>query len=612
MKSRGLKALSKGLEFSQLEILPWAEARIFLPRSVSPTQYGPYRSLNAPWQVEPLQEIANDENESVVLIKANGVGGSTIGTVSLCYFIDQDPGAAIWVSATQDLIKDYSRDTLFPILRNVTGIDEDALNDRTTASTYEVRLPAMTLLLGWGGSEGKGEQKHVRFLYLDEFEIYPDMVSKFEARTTRQFNSRKIYITKPRFEDGISSKKYHETDQREWHWSCLKCNAPLPLKFKGHVAFEKFYHATGEPDWGRIFKTVRFVCPNCAHEHFESDELHNHIINRERSRWIPQRPDANKDLTRKKVGFRWNAMLLHLIDGIPAWQKITQEFIQAEDIFTRTGLILDLQDFIFKRMGEWWKEGQQHEKKALSLSAYSIKDPVSAEWDEIALTVDTQETHYWWMACGWKYTGAARLLGCGMFLDEGEILAKQKELGLRGPQYVFVDAAWSPGRRVQKMCARHDWTALVGTDRDGFDHITNRKDHRGNPVIIRKIYSREKHIDVGIGTREAGRAFCAQYDFASDVCEGMVQERLDRKELNFEIPEDVPKEFREHMVGVHREPVTVRSTGEKKWIWKTVGPNHLRDCLKEQIVFAAMAKCITIDVQQGESNAKERQDALRS
>ena len=417
MKSRGLKALSKGLEFSQLEILPWAEARIFLPRSVSPTQYGPYRSLNAPWQVEPLQEIANDENESVVLIKANGVGGSTIGTVSLCYFIDQDPGAAIWVSATQDLIKDYSRDTLFPILRNVTGIDEDALNDRTTASTYEVRLPAMTLLLGWGGSEGKGEQKHVRFLYLDEFEIYPDMVSKFEARTTRQFNSRKIYITKPRFEDGISSKKYHETDQREWHWSCLKCNAPLPLKFKGHVAFEKFYHATGEPDWGRIFKTVRFVCPNCAHEHFESDELHNHIINRERSRWIPQRPDANKDLTRKKVGFRWNAMLLHLIDGIPAWQKITQEFIQAEDIFTRTGLILDLQDFIFKRMGEWWKEGQQHEKKALSLSAYSIKDPVSAEWDEIALTVDTQETHYWWMACGWKYTGAARLLGCGMLLE---------------------------------------------------------------------------------------------------------------------------------------------------------------------------------------------------
>jgi hypothetical protein len=87
----------------------------------------------------------------------------------------------------------------------------------------------------------------------------------------------------------------------------------------------------------------------------------------------------------------------------------------------------------------------------------------------------------------------------------------------------------------------------------------------------------------------------------------MVQERLDRKELNFEIPEDVPKEFHEHMAGVHREPVTVKSTGAKKWIWKTVGPNHLRDCLKEQIVFAAMAKCLTIDLQQGESdNAQER------
>jgi hypothetical protein len=593
-KSPLKSGLAAGFDYSRLDILPWAESRIYLPRSVSPTQYGPFSSLNAPWQIEPLQEIANDENESVILIKANGVGGSTIGTVSLCYFIDQDPGAAIWVSATEKLIRDYSKDTLFPILRNVSGISEDDLNDRTKSSLFEVRLPAMTLLLAWGGSEASAEQKHVRFIYLDEFELYADLVGRFEARTTRQFNSRKVYITKPRMTGGISHEKYRLTDQREWHFPCLKCDAPLPLKFKGHIAFEKFYYDDQRPDWGKIFPTIRYVCPHCSHEHFESDELHTHIINLARSRWIPQYPRANEGLARKFVGFRWNSMLLHRIDGVPSWQKLVQEFVEAEISFTNHGIVQPLQDFIAKRLGEWWSVGDEHAKKDPTLSAYSIKDPISKDWDEIALTVDVQETHFWFTKFGWKHDGTARLIDCGKLLGEDEIMRKAE--GLRGPQFVFLDAAWSPGRRVQKICAAHNWTALVGTDRDGFDHITNRKDHRGNPITVRKIYSREKRIDVGMGTRQAGRMFCAQYDFASNVAEGMLQERLDRKDLKFEIPDDAPQELLEHLKGMVYKPVVNKSTGEKKWIWAEVAPPHLRDCCKMQIVFASMAKCITVEL----------------
>jgi hypothetical protein len=597
MKSPLKQGLSSGFDYSRLEIRSWMERRFHLPRTVSPTQYGPFSFHNAPWESEPLQEIANDENESVVLIKANGVGGSTIGTGALCYFIDQDPGAAIWVSATENLIRDYSKDTLFPILKNLVSINPQDINPSKT-SMFEVRLPAMTLLLKWGGSEAGAEQKHVRYLFLDEFEIYPEMVGKFEARTTRQFNSRKVYITKPRFEGGISHKKYLITDQREWHWLCLKCGGPLPLKLKGHVAFDKFYHANNKPDWARIFPTIRYICPHCAHEHFETNELHDHIINRDRSKWIAQAPKANEGLSRKQVGFRWNAMLLHLIDGIPSWQKLVQEFIEAEAVFTNTGLVLDLQDFIFKRMGEWWKTGQEHEKRDLTLSAYSIKDPISKEWDEIAITIDVQETHFWFVTCGWKHDGSARILDCGKLLSEGEILEKQKSAGLRGPQFVFLDATWSVGRRVQKMCADHNWTALVGTDRDGFDHITNRKDARGNAITIRKIYSREKRIDVGFGTREAGRRYCAQYDIASNVAEGMLQERLDRKELKFDIPKDAPPELGEHLDGIKRMKRFNKTTGNPEWFWKDIanGKVHLRDCCRMQIIFAAMVKCITVEI----------------
>jgi hypothetical protein len=315
-------------------------------------------------------------------------------------------------------------------------------------------------------------------------------------------------------------------------------------------------------------------------------------------------PNANAGLRRKMIGFRWNAMILHLIDGVPSWQKLVQEFIEAEAVFTNSGLITDLQDFIFKRMGEWWKEGQQHEQKNVVTGFFSIKDPISKDWDEIALTVDVQETHYWHTGFGWRHNGQARLLSCGKLPGEGDILKKQNDLGLRGPQFVFLDATWSPGRRVQKMCAENNWTALVGSDVDGFEHRTNRKDHRGNYVTERKIYSRQKNIDVGMGTHEAGRKFCAQFDFATNVAQGILQERLDRSELGFEIPQDAPAEFFEHLKGMVRKQTVVKSTGMRKWIWADIanGRIHLRDCCNMQMIFAAMAKCISVTLPENEAN----------
>lgn len=585
--------LARGFTHDRQEIVDWAENKVYLPSSLTEL-HGPYRRHNAPYQIEPLQEIANDENEGVVLIKANQVGGSTVGTLALAYFIDQDPGAAMWVSGNERLIRDFSKDALFPILRNVSSIDQDVLKNRNSSGIYEVRLPSMTLLLAWGGSAALAEQKSVRLLFLDEIELYPDHVDAFERRATRRFNSRKVYMTKPKMDGGISQQKYRLTDQREWHWPCLKCGAPLPLKFKGHIFFDKFYHANGKPDWSRIFPTIRYVCQNCQYAHFESPELHAHLL--DRGRYIATAPEANKGLTRKWVGFRWNAMLLPLIEGVPSWQRLVREFVEAEQTFTTTGAILPLKQFMFTRLAEWWKIGDEHDKKEVKLSDYSINDPVSADWDEIIMTVDSQETHFWFTVFGWKRDGRARLLDCGKLLTEGEILVKQDKHGIRNPHFVFVDCAWSPGRRFHKLCAQHGWTALVGTDLASFPHPSG-KDAKGRPKLVYRIYSRRKLIDCGMGTKRAGRIYCKQFDFASNTAEGMLQERLDKPSLNFELPHDAPPELREHLDGVKLDKRFNKKTGRPEWYWHDIanGKIHLRDCCKMQIVAASMAKCIVID-----------------
>ena len=480
-----------------MTIIPWAEKNVYLPGTAT-SQEGPFRAANAPWEIEPLQEIANDENEAVVLVKANQVGGTTVGVLSLGYFTDQDPGPAMWTTANQDLARDFSKDSLFPIFKAIHSINEKDLNDRRRASTFELRLPSMTLLLAWGGSAAKAEQKSVRYLYLDEFEKYADLISAFEARTTRYHNSRKIYISKPGLRLGPAWEKYESTDKREWHWPCQKCNRPLPLKFRGHIFFDRFYHANNQPDWARIFPTIRYVCPYCHHEHFETQDLHAHIGGR--GSYIAQAPLANSGMPRRRIGFRFNALLLPLIDGSPAWQFIVKEFLEADHML-KQGVVGPLQEWTSKRMAEFWEIGQEYETKSAILASYTMKEAISEKWDYIFLTVDVQHHGFWHVVRGWKNDGESALLSCGELQTWGDIGEKAKVFNITNPRWVFLDSRYNTGE-VHRRCARYGWTALRADKRKSFPF----QQGRNRPTIYR-LYSEPTPIDCGIGTEKGGKLF---------------------------------------------------------------------------------------------------------
>lgn len=597
---RGAK---RGWHYERLNIITWAEKKVTLPGSMTATD-GPLRLSNAPWEAEPLQEIANDQNESVVLIKANQVGGTTIGVVSMAYFADQDPASTMWCTGNQDLARDFSKDTLFKIFRNISTLDEKVLNDRRTASTFEIRLPAMTLLLAWGGSENKAEQKSVRYLYLDEFEKYPELIGHFEKRTTRFHNSRKIFISAPGETVGPAWQMYLTTDMREWHFPCLSCEAMLPLKFRDHVFFDRFYHATGRPDWARIFPTIRYICPSCKHEHFESSALHLHIQNPERSKWIALAPNANDGMKRRNIGFRWNAMILPLIEGIPSWEKIVKEFIEA-DIALKEGTVQHLIIWSNKRMAEGWTPGQEYEKKESVLASYKIEDALRDEWTFKFLKVDVQHLGFWHVARGWrKEDGFSRLLSEGELKTWGDIEAKAQALGITNPHHVFVDARYNPGE-VHRQCAKYGWTALLGEERKSFPH--HSVDRNGKRKTVWRIYSEPRRIDCGIGTEGQGRIFCVEFLFANPTAQDILQRHINGEAASkWEVPQDVSAEYLKQRDGARYVNERNKKTGVLGWFWKQVGPEHMRDCEKMGIVAASMAKCIHVDV--GEDKQDERQD----
>lgn len=606
MSSPVRKGAKRGWHYERLNILDWAERKVTLPATATSTS-GPFRFSNAPWEAEPLSEIANDQNESVLLIKGNQVGGSTIGVVSLAYFADQDPAAAMWCTGNQDLARDFSRDTLLSILRGVSSIDDKVLNDRSRTSTYEFRLPSMTLLLAWGGSENKAEQKSVRYLYLDEFEKYAHLIGHFEKRTTKHHNSRKIFISAPGETIGPAWQFWLQTDQREWHFLCLApgCGAPLPLRFKDHVKFDIFHHASGRPDWARIFPTIRYECPFCHHEHFESSALHMHIADRERSKWIALAPHANDGLKRRNIGFRWNAMILPLIEGIPSWEKIVKEFIEA-DIALKEGSVQHLIIWTNKRMAEGWTPGQEYERKEAVLASYRMAEAMKDNWDFIFLKVDVQHHGFWHTARGWrKADGFSRLLSEGTLDTWADIAIKQQQLGITNPRHVFVDAKFNPAE-VHRQCAKFGWTAFLGDERKSFPHVdVNRV--TGKKRVTWRIYSEPRRIDCGIGTPEQGKMFCIEFLFANPTAQDILQRHIDGKAAaQWEIPDDVSDEYKKHLAGVVYVNERNKRTGVLGWFWKQIGPEHMRDCEKMGIVAASMAKCIHVDVEEDKEEDKPK------
>ena len=561
------KAASRGWHHERLEIVPWAERKVYLPKSVTSLD-GPYRVDAAPYQAEPLREMANDENEAVVLVKANQVGGSTIGVVSLGYWCDQDPGPAMWTTGNQDLARDFSKDILFPIFRRIATIDEAVLNNRVTASTYEIRLPSMTLLLAWGGSENKAEQKSVRYLILDEFEMYADLIAAFEKRTTRYSNSRKVYISKPGLLTGPAWTKYETTDQREWQWPCLGCGEMLPLKFKGYLFFDKFHHATGKPDYSRIFPTIRFVCPKCNHEHGESSALHSHIL--DHGRYIPQHPKANDGMKRKVVGFRWNAMLLPLIEGVPSWERLVKEFIEAEEAL-KTGSVLPLQAFLNKRMAEPFEDRTGVQDFSLN----TTKIDSTTKWDREVmrfLIADKQVDHLWYLAGSFSMDGDCRLIEADMTRDELTLRDVQQRLGV-ADACTIVDAG-DDAKTVYEWCQKFGWQAMKGED-DAYFRVETR------PGLTESKLWKLQKTDPFIGTARQNRARFAVFLWSNPSVTSIIMRILAGKGTSLEIPEGFCPSFGQHLQAVQRVQRHDKD-GRSFWTWvdRKGKPNHLLDCLR--------------------------------
>jgi hypothetical protein len=168
-----------------------------------------------------------------------------------------------------------------------------------------------------------------------------------------------------------------------------------------------------------------------------------------------------------------------------------------------------LRTFWTRRMTEPWEESKFAQgKRRLVISDYKLGTPniyLTKQWEHEKtrfLSVDKQESGYWFVSRACGEGGISRLIDRGTLDSYAEIEARRIDLGIQ-PHRVLLDFGYEINE-CATAAIKYGWTGMRGVDRDGlFIHFRDVIEN-GVPVK-RKIqlpYSEAKYKDPMMGTSE--------------------------------------------------------------------------------------------------------------
>lgn len=250
----------------------FAESQIILPASANALP-GPLRL--APYQREPIDAVADDDVEIIVLMLASQTGKSTTINAIMGHCIASDPGPMLHVSPTGGRSEEFVRERFDPLisaspaLRALIGKGQDTRKgssggvNSVTAKTF----PGGQLSFASSHKPDELAARAVKFLFLDEIDRFAATAgvegdpTNLAVKRTKTFEGkgRKIVIVStPTTRVGSRINDWNlRGDQRKFFVKCPDCKHSAPL------AFENLKWEPGKPE------TAHLVCEACGVIHDE-------------------------------------------------------------------------------------------------------------------------------------------------------------------------------------------------------------------------------------------------------------------------------------------------------------------------------------------------------
>lgn len=201
-----------------------------------------------PWQYQRgiADAITDPEIETVTWMKAARVGYTTLLNHTIGYFLEHEPSPILLVQPRADDAKDYSKDEIAPMLRDIDVLAEIAGDpkNKTGGQTilYKAMLNGGSLRMVGANSPGGFRRVTVRVVLFDEVDGYPaggagaegDQIALGTKRSESYWNRKIILGSTPTLK-GISriEKSYEESDQRHYFVPCPHCGHKQVLEWGG-------------------------------------------------------------------------------------------------------------------------------------------------------------------------------------------------------------------------------------------------------------------------------------------------------------------------------------------------------------------------------------------
>lgn len=465
----------------------WCEEHVHVDDS-SPMP-GRWRSDWSPWVRAVMEDFGNNSVKDIaVQCAAQSAKTQTVMNCA-CWAIAEDPGPAMWVTATKDELRDFVRDRLTPTFQACRPVRERLQEPTLQGFVFE----GMALYCGWSGSKARLQSKPIRWLFCDEVRNYPPGRLEMVLKRTRSFwNSRRFLISTPGRKGDAMDTAFRAGDQRLWHFECPACRQSQPLKFE-QLKWDTNDATKPEGKWqfDTLAESIRYECSACGHR--IKDTPVDRRWMESHGQFVPQNPNA----PRSRVSYTWSALLPHWVE----WRSVVEEFLAAMDAMRIESDIEPMYTFVTETLGEPWDverwmvtgDDYLHQRTG----DYDFGDPWPLEKTRF-MAADRQARggeHYFWVARAFGAGGSSRLLGYGRCNTTSELEDIRKQLKVPVVN-AMIDTGFKASE-VYRFCLATGWKAMKGDDAEWF----LEKDARTGKTV-RRVWRRVL-VDPTLGAKKS-------------------------------------------------------------------------------------------------------------
>jgi phage terminase large subunit GpA len=559
-------------------ILPWLEQNIVYPQSDRSERFD--RNLNPVWNWV-YEQFATGDWRVISIVAPVGGGKSTFLESVLAYIIACAPGSTLLVSQTDPDALIFAESRLMPMLKKIEPVAALMPTARTLAKKQSVQMGHMRFDLG-GANLSTLQSTSRRYVLGDEVWLWGESLgAEALGRTHDRPNSVCVFVGQGGVKDDEHYRIHQTCEQYVFGWICPDCGVwheynSLP----GQLVFDDIRDLANVRILREVIKTVKLRCESCDLR-IEDIEGNRRMLARSGQFRCMQ---PNSGAWPARLGINFHALA---VPWIP-WSNLALQILSAHD-GKSVGDYSGVRIYKQKRAAQFWNADQDIEVPRFNVTAGDYTEATYVNGEQIenevvrALTVDVQRGHFWAVLRAYQADGGSRLLTAAKIETWDDITRVAKQYKIKSPA-VMLDANYDP-IQVQTFCAKHGFTALIGSKINSWVHI----DKRGNRTS--KMYSVPQRVNVG-GLAPAYVIYFSSLH-AKDILAVLRQGRA----TMFEVPRDVMPEYSEHMSAEKRKETQGRPGSLPQPVWVPIGErqNHLFDCEVMQIVFATMLGIIRMD-----------------